>query len=274
MSRSDARGFEEVVDRAAGAERRGSGGEHQRADGRIGGGLVDRLRQLGGHLERQGVAPGRVVEGHDRDVAVALEPDAGVVRVHGTSIVRRRAGQNGPMEFLPSDDVTRIKAGLDHPVIDADGHAIEYLPLVRDILREQAGDDAVAVMDLVTSGGAAIRGLSPEQMRAAGLDPHVVVGAARPATPSTAAPRSCPICSRRGSPSSASTTPSCTRRTGWSRPRSTTPPSGCRWRARSTPSTPRRSATTPRRSRPSASSRCTPRRRRSPSSTTRPVSSG
>ena len=38
------------------------------------------------------------------------------------------------MEFLPSDDVTRIKAGLDHPVIDADGHAIEYLPLVRDIL--------------------------------------------------------------------------------------------------------------------------------------------
>ena len=57
------------------------------------------------------------------------------------------------MEFLPSDEVTRIKARLDHPVIDADGHAIEYLPLVRDILREQAGDEAVAVMDLVTSGG-------------------------------------------------------------------------------------------------------------------------
>jgi hypothetical protein len=73
------------------------------------------------------------------------------------------------MEFLPSDDVSRIRAHLDHPIIDADGHAIEYLPLVRDILREQAGDDAVAVMDLVTRGAAAARGLSPEQMRAAGL---------------------------------------------------------------------------------------------------------
>jgi len=73
------------------------------------------------------------------------------------------------MEFLPRDDVTRIKARLAHPVIDADGHAIEYLPLVRDILREQAGDDAVAVMDLVTNGGSAVRGLSPEQRRAAGL---------------------------------------------------------------------------------------------------------
>jgi predicted TIM-barrel fold metal-dependent hydrolase len=73
------------------------------------------------------------------------------------------------MPLLPSDAVTRIKAGLDHPVIDSDGHAIEYLPVVRDILRAQAGDDAVAAMDLVTSSGSAVRGLSPEQMRGAGL---------------------------------------------------------------------------------------------------------
>jgi predicted TIM-barrel fold metal-dependent hydrolase len=73
------------------------------------------------------------------------------------------------MEFFPSDEVTAIRARLDHPIIDADGHAIEYLPLVRDILREQAGDDAVAVMDLVTGGASASRGLTPEQMRAAGL---------------------------------------------------------------------------------------------------------
>ena len=73
------------------------------------------------------------------------------------------------MEFLPSDQVRAIKGCLDHPIIDGDGHAIEYLPLVRDILREQAGDDAVAVMDLVTGGAAASRGLTPEQMRAAGL---------------------------------------------------------------------------------------------------------
>ena len=43
------------------------------------------------------------------------------------------AGQNDAMPYLPSDSVTRIKAGLDHPVIDSDGHAIEYLPLVRDM---------------------------------------------------------------------------------------------------------------------------------------------
>jgi len=39
------------------------------------------------------------------------------------------------MDHLPSDAVTQIKARLDHPIIDSDGHAIEYLPLVRDILR-------------------------------------------------------------------------------------------------------------------------------------------
>ena len=88
-------GLEQVVDRAAGAEGRGSGGEHQRADLGIGGGLVDRLRQLGRDLERQGVAPGRVVEGHDGDVAVALEPDAGVTRGPWAGIVRR-APRGGP----------------------------------------------------------------------------------------------------------------------------------------------------------------------------------
>jgi predicted TIM-barrel fold metal-dependent hydrolase len=73
------------------------------------------------------------------------------------------------MELTPSAEVARIRAGLDHPIIDADGHAIEYLPLVRDILRDQAGDDAVAAMDLVTNSAAALRGLTPEQMRAASV---------------------------------------------------------------------------------------------------------
>ena len=70
---------------------------------------------------------------------------------------------------MPSGDVARVKVRLDHPVIDSDGHAIEYLPLVRDILQEQAGSDAVAAMDLIYSGSGAARGLSPEQMRAVGL---------------------------------------------------------------------------------------------------------
>ncbi len=239
-------GVEQVVDRPAGTEGRGSGGEHEGADRRVGGGLVDRLRQLHGDLEREGVAAGRVVEGHDGDVAVALEPDSGVVRVHGPSIVRPTSGRVRMARWSSSRATRspRIRSRLDHPIIDADGHAIEYLPLVRDILREQAGDDAVAVMDLVTGGAAAIaRPLARADARRR-AHPHVVVGSARRATRSTAAPRSCPICSRRGSPSSASTTRSSTRRTGWCPPRSTTPPSGCRWRARSTRSTRRRSATT------------------------------
>jgi predicted TIM-barrel fold metal-dependent hydrolase len=75
--------------------------------------------------------------------------------------------RNGP-DFVPSDEVRRIKARLGHPVIDSDGHAIEYLPLVRDILRDQAGPDAVAALDRTTTGAAALRGLAPEQMRALG----------------------------------------------------------------------------------------------------------
>ena len=42
--------------------------------------------------------------------------------------------------FVPSDDVQRIRARLDHPVIDADGHLLEFLPLVNDLVREVAGD--------------------------------------------------------------------------------------------------------------------------------------
>jgi predicted TIM-barrel fold metal-dependent hydrolase len=71
--------------------------------------------------------------------------------------------------FVPSDEVRRIKAGLDHPVIDSDGHAIEYLPLVRDILEEQAGAEAAAALDRTTGSAAAMRGLGPEQMRGAGM---------------------------------------------------------------------------------------------------------
>ena len=125
------------------------------------------------------------------------------------------------MEFVPSDEVRRIKAALDHPVIDSDGHAIEYLPLVRDILQEQAGDDAAAALDRTTGGAAAMRGLPPEQMRAAGMiriSWWGLPGAQHARPRHRAAPGAA-----RGAASrrSASTTPSSTRRTG-SVPRSRT----------------------------------------------------
>ena len=39
-------------------------------------------------------------------------------------------------------NVEQIRARIGHPIIDSDGHLIEYLPVVRDILREQAGEAA------------------------------------------------------------------------------------------------------------------------------------
>ena len=43
--------------------------------------------------------------------------------------------------FVPTDAVARVRARIDHPVIDADGHLLEFLPLVNDLVREVAGDD-------------------------------------------------------------------------------------------------------------------------------------
>ena len=43
------------------------------------------------------------------------------------------------MNFTRSDEVDAIRARIDHPIIDSDGHQIEYLPLVRDFIAEDAG---------------------------------------------------------------------------------------------------------------------------------------
>jgi predicted TIM-barrel fold metal-dependent hydrolase len=47
------------------------------------------------------------------------------------------------VDFVPSDEVARIRRQLAHPVVDADGHLVEFMPMVIDCLREVA-DDAVA----------------------------------------------------------------------------------------------------------------------------------
>ncbi len=46
-------------------------------------------------------------------------------------------------EFAPSDEVARIRSRLGHPVVDGDGHLVEFLPLVLDLVREEA-DGGVA----------------------------------------------------------------------------------------------------------------------------------
>jgi predicted TIM-barrel fold metal-dependent hydrolase len=55
------------------------------------------------------------------------------------------------VNFLPSDDVQAIRDRIGHPVIDSDGHLIEYLPLVRDFLVEEAGEDLATQFDRITN---------------------------------------------------------------------------------------------------------------------------
>jgi predicted TIM-barrel fold metal-dependent hydrolase len=43
--------------------------------------------------------------------------------------------------FVRSDAVAAIRSRFDHPVIDGDGHLIEYLPLLSDMVRDIAGPD-------------------------------------------------------------------------------------------------------------------------------------
>ena len=113
--------------------------------------------------------------------------------------------------FAPSPEVAAIKADLDHPVIDSDGHAIEYLPVVAEHVREAGGPQAVEGMQRYVSGARALWGLSSEQLRANGTVRTSWWGLPA-ATPSIARRRCCRACSTSGWPRSASTSPSSTRR--------------------------------------------------------------
>jgi hypothetical protein len=57
--------------------------------------------------------------------------------------VRDRDGQTD--RFEPSDEVMRIRSGLSHPVVDSDGHLVEFPPLIEDFLAEDADAEVMAV---------------------------------------------------------------------------------------------------------------------------------
>jgi predicted TIM-barrel fold metal-dependent hydrolase len=73
------------------------------------------------------------------------------------------------VNFVRSDAVAAIRRRLDHPVIDGDGHLIEYMPLVRDFLVEEAGADAGSAFDRYVWGGRLARSVPLEQRRGLGL---------------------------------------------------------------------------------------------------------
>lgn len=62
----------------------------------------------------------------------------------------------------PSDATARIRATIDHPIIDADGHAIEYLPCIYDLVRDEGGAAAVDGFRFLIDGMGMIRSLSRE----------------------------------------------------------------------------------------------------------------
>lgn len=65
--------------------------------------------------------------------------------------------------------VEEIRARLGHPVIDSDGHDVEYLPLVRDELRALAGQAAVDRFERMVKGAQLMRGLDDATRRAQGM---------------------------------------------------------------------------------------------------------
>jgi predicted TIM-barrel fold metal-dependent hydrolase len=69
------------------------------------------------------------------------------------------------MELIRSREVDAVKSRLDHPVIDSDGHAVEYIPLVAEILRDQTDAATAKRFELVTGSADLVRGLTPEQRR-------------------------------------------------------------------------------------------------------------
>ena len=66
-------------------------------------------------------------------------------------------------------DAAEIRARIDHPIIDADGHIIEFLPLVRDFLVEEAGEAVAKRFDEVLTSGAGVRALDLSERRRLGI---------------------------------------------------------------------------------------------------------
>ncbi len=58
-----------------------------------------------------------------------------------------------------------IRERLDHPVIDSDGHFIEYLPLVRDFVVEEAGEEVAKGVDRLSMAGASRAAIPPGDPR-------------------------------------------------------------------------------------------------------------
>jgi predicted TIM-barrel fold metal-dependent hydrolase len=56
------------------------------------------------------------------------------------------------LQFAPNREVEEIRKRIDHPIVDADGHLMEFFPLLVDLLREEAGARAAERFQKYLSG--------------------------------------------------------------------------------------------------------------------------
>ncbi len=71
-----------------------------------------------------------------------------------------------------SSPVEAVRNRIDHPIIDSDGHLIEYLPLVRDFIVEEAGEGVAKGFDQMVKSSA-FRTAVPSPVRRRQLGVHV-----------------------------------------------------------------------------------------------------
>ena len=73
------------------------------------------------------------------------------------------------MTHFDAEKLAAIKGRLDHPVIDADGHTVEFIPAVRDEIVALAGESAAAQIDVFFDAGKLARELDADTRRGLGL---------------------------------------------------------------------------------------------------------
>lgn len=73
------------------------------------------------------------------------------------------------MTRTPTAAVQAVRDQIDHPVIDTDGHVIEYLPWVRDMVVDIAGEDVAERFDQMVGSAPLVRQVPTELRRQAGV---------------------------------------------------------------------------------------------------------
>ena len=73
------------------------------------------------------------------------------------------------MSAPPSASTQRVRDQIDHPVIDSDGHMLEFFAPVRDRLREIAGESLAKGFDAMLNAQQSAMRMTPEERRNLGM---------------------------------------------------------------------------------------------------------